>query len=322
MPSSYIKPEVVLAATHGLLEREIVLPQLVWRDPVSNFAGAKNETVSLRLPAYVKANKRALRSGSTRATTDRHQRIVDVRLDTDIYLDTPITDEELSLDIVSFGTDVLTPVVNAFGRALEDEVSDLILGADYDLTGEAFSDSTDKAIREWIISLAQQLNDANVPATERTLLVGTEIAASIQASDFFSTASAYSGAASMLSSATLSASLYGFRIVVSNQLPTDGAVAFHRTAFALSSFAPKVPDSVKWAARSAVAGIGLRHVKVTDQAEVADIFKTDAWVGSSTVYDYGELTEGIFEPSEDPDIENGTDKLFVRAVAVGLDDES
>lgn len=322
MTSSYIKPEVVLAATHGLLEREIVLPALVWRDPVSNFAGAKNETVSLRLPAYVKANKRALRSGTTRSTTDRHQRLVDVRLDTDIYLDTPISDEELSLDIVSFGTDVLTPVVNAFGRSLEDEVSDLILNTPYDLIGAAFDDSTDKAIREWMVSLAQQLNDANVPVTERVLLVGTGIAASIQASDYFSTASAFSGAASLLASATLSMNLYGFRVVVSNQLPTDGAVAFHRTAFALSSFAPKVPDSVKWAARSAVAGIGIRHVKVTDTEEVADIFKTDAWVGSSYVYDYGTLNGDIFEPSEEPDIEGGTDKMFVRAVAVGIGAES
>ena len=57
---------VGLSTALGLLTRESALPRTVWRDPVGDFAGAKNDTISVRLPAYAPARTRVLRSGSAR----------------------------------------------------------------------------------------------------------------------------------------------------------------------------------------------------------------------------------------------------------------
>src|SRR5690606_34951668 len=43
-----IKPEVVVSAALGILSREVVLPALVWRDAGGDFAGAKDDTISIR----------------------------------------------------------------------------------------------------------------------------------------------------------------------------------------------------------------------------------------------------------------------------------
>ena len=57
MANSFLKPEVIAATSLGLLQREVVLPRLVWNDAVSDFAGAKNDTVSIRVPARLEARE-------------------------------------------------------------------------------------------------------------------------------------------------------------------------------------------------------------------------------------------------------------------------
>src|ERR1051326_5349570 len=129
--SEFLKPTVIVSTALGLLVRELTLPQLVWRDPVGDFAGAFNDTISIRLPAFVNARSRTLRSGATRTKDQLFERKVDLTLDTDVYLDVPITDEHLSLDIVNFGVQVLNPMIAGVGRTIEDKLTDTITGASY-----------------------------------------------------------------------------------------------------------------------------------------------------------------------------------------------
>src|SRR5581483_5421013 len=100
MSSTFLKPTVIANTALGLLTRTVTLPRLVWRDPVADrYIGALNDTVSIRLPAFVTANERALRSGDTRTKTSLFERKVDITLDTDIYVQTDLSDELLVLDI-------------------------------------------------------------------------------------------------------------------------------------------------------------------------------------------------------------------------------
>ncbi|HYF74058.1 MAG TPA: hypothetical protein VD864_14605, partial [Nocardioides sp.] len=112
MANSFIKPERIAAQALGLLEREIVLPALMWRNAGGDFAGAAGDTITIRVPARTTARTRVLRGArayntsvtSADGTTDTNvagagiitmdeltETSVDVTLDTDVYNAIPIT---------------------------------------------------------------------------------------------------------------------------------------------------------------------------------------------------------------------------------------
>lgn len=309
--SDFIKAEKVVRTSLGLLEREVVLPRLVWRDAGGDFAGAKGDAVTLRLPAYGVANTRALRGGGARTKSSLHERKVVVTLDTDVYMDVPVTDEELTLDIEDFGGQVLNPVNAAVARGLEDELVDTITGASYDLTVDLDLEDLKGSFAE----AREKLNKARVPMSGRTLLIGSEIdSALIQVDNLVRFDQ--SGSTDTLREATIGR-VYGFNVVVSNEIAPDEAYAFHSTAYVLSSRAPIVPAGAPWGASNSFAGFAIRNVRVFDPDEVEDRFIADAWVGSNIVTDQGSLDEdGRFTPSEEPDdtTPTPTDQKFVRAV--------
>jgi len=309
--SDFIKAEKVVRTSLGLLEREIVLPRLVWRDAGGDFRGAKGDAITLRLPAYAVAKTRALRSGDSRTKSALHERKVVVTLDTDVYMDVPVSDEELTLDIEDFGAQVLNPVNAAIARGLEDELVDTITGADYDL-----EDAIDLNDLKGSFAYAREcLNKARVPAGGRTMLIGSEVdSALIQVDNLVRYDQ--SGTTDTLREAMVGR-VYGFDVVVSNEIAPDEAFAFHQTAYVMSSRAPIVPAGAPWGASNAFAGLAIRNVRVFDPDEVEDRFIGDAWVGSNIVTDQGTLDEsGRFTPSEDPDdtTPTPTDQKFVRAV--------
>lgn len=306
--SDFIKAERVVRTALGLLEREVVLPRLVWRDAAGDFRGAKDDTISIRLPAYAVAQKRTLRSGASRNKSTLHERKVDVTLTTDIYMDVPVSDEELTLDIEDFGAQILNPVVSGVARGLEDELVDTITGATY-----ANEFAIDLSDLKGSFALAREyLNKAQVPAGGRTLLIGSEVdSALIQLDNLVKFNE--SGTTDTLREATVGR-VYGFDIVVSNEIAPDEAYAFHRTAYVLNSRAPIVPAGAPWGATQSFAGFAIRTVRVFDPDEVEDRFIADSWIGTSVVTDSGELdADGRFVPAEDPD-DSGASDLFVRAV--------
>lgn len=306
--SDFIKAEKVVQTSLGLLEREVVLPRLVWRDAAGDFRGAKGDTISMRLPSYAKAKKRALRSGAARVKSQLHERKVDVSLSTDVYMDVPITDEELSLDIENFGTQVLNPVLGGVARTLEDELAERITGATY-----AKSIELDMAqIKAVVAEAREMLNKANVPAGDRTLLIGAEVDTAIIQLDNFVRLD-QSGTTDTLREATIGR-VYGFNVVTSNLVAPGEAFAFHKTAYVLNSRAPIVPAGAPWGATSSFAGFAIRTVRVFDPDEVEDRFVADAWCGANVVTDQGSFNaNGMWEPAEEPE-DDESDAQFIRAV--------
>src|SRR5690606_30608176 len=132
MAHDFIKAEKVLFAGLGALEREVVLPSLIQRNAFGDFKGAKNDTIIITIPAYTSARQRVLRSGSTRSRDNLNEGQVSVTLDTNLYKDVLITDEELTLDIRDFGEQVMQPITNAMVRGYEDEVGELMEDASYE----------------------------------------------------------------------------------------------------------------------------------------------------------------------------------------------
>jgi len=291
--NSWISATKVVRTALGLLEREVVLPNLVWRDAGDSFEGVVNSTVSLWLPAYMTARSRTLRSGTPITIDDLTETKVDVSLDTAVYKAVGISDEDMTLDIVDFGAQVLNPMISAVARGVEDNLATTIVGAPFATTIEV--DNTDPFAS--ILDARAALNKANVPMDGRTLLIGADLERKLLGSTRFNASvSGDNVAEGALRDATLGR-LAGFRIVTSNAIDPDEGVAFHQTAFALAMRAPVVPDGASWGESRSANGLAMRVLRDYDFLNVRDRALADVFIGSDYVPDIGVVdSEGRFTP--------------------------
>jgi hypothetical protein len=287
--NSFIKAERIAAQALGLLEREIILPGLVWRDAGGDFAGAAGDTITLRVPARTQARTRQLRG--TRPTASEGNGIitmdeltetsVDVTLDTDVYSAIPITDENLTLDITDFAAQVAEPQVRAVAEGIENAVAAEMTGATYASTitmGTAEGDQYDALVDARIA-----LNKANVPMTERFLVIGPDMEGRLLKSDELHQVDK-SGSDSALRDATLGR-IAGFTAVVSNALPGNVGFAFHRTAYVLGMRAPVVPAGASAGASTSAYGLSMRWIRDYDFRNLQDRSLYDTYIGTNIVAD-------------------------------------
>ena len=316
MANSFLKAERIAAQALGLLEREIVLPALVWTDAVGDFAGAAGDTISIRVPARTTARTRTLRGA--RGTASEGEGIitmdtlaetkVDVTLNTDVYSAVPVTDEELSLDITDFGAQVLTPQVRAVAEGLENAVAAEMLGASYatTVTVPAVDDGTPASDPfNALVDARVALNRANVPMNDRTVVLGSSMEGVFLKSSHLNRVDA-SGTDAALRDATLGR-MAGFnQIVVSNALPENVGFAFHRTAYVLSMRAPAIPQGATFGSSQAYQGLAMRWLKDYDFRNVQDRSLVDAYYGTNVIADGPDSGDADTEPD------------FVRAVKLEL----
>jgi hypothetical protein len=326
--SDFIKAERVVATALGLLLREVVLPNLVWRDAGGDFRGVKGDAITIRLPAYAPARKRALRSGAARTKDSLHERSVVVTLDDDIYKDVPISDEEMTLDILRFGEQVLNPIITGIGLELENGLATLISGATYQSTINYSAAGDPDLPYDVLVDAGEKLDNAHAPAGGRVVVLGSGVKSDFLKSPKLSDVDR-SGTSAALRDAEVGG-LAGFdRIFKSNAIPANEAYAYHRTAYVMSQRAPVVPNGAPWGATQSFQGMAIRTVQIMDPDTVENRFIADSWVGYNTVLDHGHFDAdpalgGKFVPVEDPDTpitgqpnawENDLERL-VRAVKI------
>lgn len=283
MANVFLKASRIAAASLGLLERDIILPALVWRDAGGDFAGAGGDTISVRVPARTQARTRALR-GSRSAAVIQHSALtetkVDVTLDEDVYNSIPITDEELTLDIVNFGDQVLRPQVRAVAEGLENKLANEMMGATYATT--LALDTTDPY--KTLVDARVALNKDNVPMSERTVVVGADLEGLFLKSPHLSEVDK-SGSDSALRDAVIGR-IAGFgNVYVSNALPADVGFCFHRTAYVLNLRAPKVPAGATRGSSQAFQGLAMRWLQDYDYDYAQDRSLVDVFAGSNIVAD-------------------------------------
>ncbi len=312
MANAFLKPTKIVSTGLGLLEREIVLGGLVYRDAAIDHQGAANDVVSVRFPAYVEATERTLRAGTpVTFAEDLTETKVDVTLSKDIMVPKAITDEQLTLDITDFGEQVLNPIVSATARGVEKVIADTMIAATYQTT-ISWNESSPRVS---VISARRALHDANVPQSGRALVLGSGLEASLLADDLFIRADA-SGATSALREAQLGRIL-GFDVYTSNLIPPYAAYAFHKSAYVLASRAPVAPQGAVWSASAAHAGFAMRVLRDYDAAYLRDRIITNSYVGCAPVTDEGTINGfGKFTPAA------GQGAKFVRAVKLGSNTSS
>lgn len=307
MASVFIKAEKVVRTALGVLERDLVLPNLVWRDPGGSFVGAKNDTITIRLPAYTSARERVMRSGSTITLDDLDETSVDVKLDTDVYKAVKISTEQLTLDIEDFNAQVLAPVMSAVTRKIEDKVAAQMMASVY--KKQLVFDANDP----WksLVDARVALNNANVPPDGRFLAAGSAVEAALLKSDRVSLVQ-NSGDPQALRDATLG-KLAGFQLVSVPGLDPDVAIAAHRTAFVLSTQVPVKSQGITWGETAQWNGFSMSVLADYDPTILSDRFVAHVYEGTATTYDRGTIdANGKFQATE-----SGSDSpILVRAVAL------
>jgi hypothetical protein len=303
--NQFLKPSVIASASVGLLLPELVVARTVWTDAINpgEFTGALNDTVSMRVPARRNYRKRTLRAGTPIVNDASNEYSVPVKLDTDVYNGAPITDEELTLDITDFGRQVLQPQVRAVAEGVEDEVIGEIETATY--AAGMTIDPTDAEYvvsgeTDWfLVALAASaaLDKKKVPNSDRFLLVGTNVKYEILASDRFAKYNEVGpDAADALRRASLGR-IANFEVVHSTEIDEDSAYGYHRTAFVLTTRAPKVPQGVAFAQIQSASGdvgyyqgLSLRWLQDYDYTNTTNRSLVNTWVGTATVKDPVDIT--------------------------------
>lgn len=287
MANTFIKAAQIVQAATLLLQREIVLPRLVWRQADANFVGALNDTITLRVPAVRVARTRVMRSATALVADDLAETSVPVKLDTHVYDLLNITDEQLTLDIVDFTTQVLNPQMRGVAEGLEDVIGTELAAANV-AAGQELTPLESEEPYDMAVDAARILNDLKVGRVGRTLLVGSEVEAWLLKSDKLSKVNE-SGSDSALRDAIITR-VAGFTVVGSQAIASDVAYAFHATAIALAVVAPALPSGAVMKERVSIAGLALRFLRdynPTNATGPVDRSLVDAFVGAVSVEEAG-----------------------------------
>lgn len=287
MANTFLKPEVINRTALTLLQREIILPRLVWRFGQSDFRGAKDDTITLRLPAVLTARDYEWRTRNNAIVIDDLTEIgVDVTLDTHPYSAVAITDEQLTLDIISFGEQVLQPQVRAVAERLENLIVTTLGGAIVPADAELAHTIGTTDGYTTAVNARKILNMHNVPMAGRVLLLGANLEADFLSSDHLTLVD-QSGSDSALRDGTLGRIL-GFTIVTSNAIDPDIGYAFHATAIAFGNVAPVVPDGAVAGASETSNGLAMRWLRDYDPNYLRDRSVVSSFAGAASVEDDGE----------------------------------
>lgn len=313
MANEFVKAEQVVRQLLGVLARDTVLAQFVWREPQpERFRGAKDDTVSLKLPAYTTARTRVLRSGTPLVKDSLTETKVDVTLDTHIYKLIGVSDEEMTLDIEDFGQQVTAPAGGAVVRQIDDSIGAEMAAADTEV--DVSLDPDDPYLG--LVDARTALNMHNVPPGQRFLAVGANVESAILKSDRLSKFDT-SGSSDAMREAIIGR-IAGFTAVTAVGLDPDVAIAAHRTAFPMVLITPTVPAGASWGTTQSFNGFNLRVLRDYDPTSAdgpEDRLLTDAFMGTGVTMDRGTIdSDGRFVPSVD-----GTDDpILVRAVKATL----
>lgn len=313
MANEFVKAEQVVAQMLGVLERDTVLAQFTWRDIAADrFKGAKDDTVTLKVPAYTSARTRVMRGGTQIVVDELTETSVDVKLDTHVYKAIGVSDEEMALDITDFGEQITAPAMGSVVRKVDDLVGAEMASASPEV--EVTLDEDDPYLG--LVDARLALNLHNVPASQRFLAVGSNVEGALLKSDRLSKFDT-SGSSEALREALIGR-IAGFTAVTAIGLDPDVAIAAHRSAFPLALVAPDVPAGASWGEKRTYRGLQLRTLRdydPTGSTGPQDRLLTDTFMGVGTTLDRGTIdSDGRFVPSED-----GEDaEILIRAVKLSL----
>ena len=280
--------------TIELLRRQVVLPALVSRVGSADYDGSGGKT-TLRIPVPRAAREQKTR-GAAIVFDDLEEQEVDVTLK-HWYDAANLSDEEMTLDLISYGRQVLAPQVASVAEAAEDELAK-VMGAvspDLEIVWGAKPDAA--ADEDVLLAIRERLSDNDCPLGNRAVVVATDVARRLLKIPKFSQADTRGPAgATALEQAELG-TLYGMQIVESTALGKKIAVGFHRSAFGYGQKAPIVPPGV-FGGSIADSGLALRVVRAFNAGTLNTASVVSCFAGAATVEDDNEVLRAVLVGEE------------------------
>lgn len=295
--NQFLNPERIISQGLGLLQRELILPRLVQRMGVDDFRGVKNSTVDVRVPSLLKGREYEWRTRSAPIDVDELQEFsIPVALDKHPYSAVQITDEELTLDINSWGEQVARPQIRAVAEQLEGYVAAAMETATYRHTVSYVEGDPDAADDRSFFRAAAEarkaLNVENVPVDGRVLLLGADVELAALSSAHLIKANE-ADTDETLRNAVIGR-IAGFTVIGNvNSIPADFAVAMHPTAFAFANVAPVVPAGAPMGAGMVYEGLAMRWIRDYESDYLRDRSVYSAFAGAASIEDGRDLTSPV-----------------------------
>ena len=241
----------------------------------------------------LKGREYTFRTRSAPITVDElNEMIVPIVLNKHVYNAIGLTDEELTLDIVDWGTQVATPQTRAVGEKLEDLIAVGMAGADtrYEVDWEPDpDDEDDRSFYKTAVRARKHLNDENVPMNGRAILLGSNAEEAALNSKHLVDVDT-SGTDNALREAIIG-KIAGFLVVTSNAVDPDFAQAFHSSAYVFGNVAPEVPAGAGDGATVTFEGLAMRWIRDYDSDYLRDRSVYSSFAGVSSVEDGRNMDE-------------------------------
>jgi hypothetical protein len=296
--NAFLKAERIISQGLGLLQRELILPRLVVRYGKADFLGAKDDTINIRIPSLLKGRDYQWRTRTAAIIVDElDETSIPITLNKHPYSAVSITDEELTLDITSWGEQVAVPQTRAVAEKLESYIAAAMAAANFrhevafvEPDYEAHPDS--RAFYATMVKARQALNEENVPAEGRVAVLGSAVeAAALQSKHLLEAdKSAFDGTLRE----GIIGRIAGFTVIGNvNSVPPTFGVAMHPTAFALGNVAPDVPSGVSAGAGLVFDSLAMRWIRDYDPDHLRDRSVYSAFAGAASVEDGRDLVSPV-----------------------------
>lgn len=280
--NTYIKAEKYVGLAIAALERELVLPNLVTRFSGENFKNAADDTVVVwKTKGITQARDYEWRTRNAPIVLDEIYRTsASIKLNNHMYSGVPLTDEELTMDVTSFGTEILLPQMEAVRDRFESKLVAALNAAHFPALPAAAEDGDPY---KYALAARALLNKQGTPASNRYLLVGTDVEGWFLNSPKLVTMDP-SAATNAFREAQLGR-LAGFTIVTSQLIDSNAIFALHPTWGVLSSLAPEIPAGVTYGARASHDGLSMRVIRDYDPAFLRDRSIVSTYWGFNEIMD-------------------------------------
>lgn len=309
MAHAFLKPETLVNASLGTLERELVLTQFLWRDAEAYFTGAtgpKGDKISIRVPGRMTEGRELAWRTSARTiiTDDIKEGSIDVILDTYAYKAVDLLDEELTLDVEPFGDRVLRPMTQAVAEHIENKIATFIQSTTFVHTVE-IALTGERRVYNALIKARGLLNRSFVPRADRICIMGSNLE-EIALQDPSLVDVDRSGSTAALRDASIGR-IAGFEIFGSDNIDPDEMYVFHRTAFPAVFRAPKPARGVAFSSSATFNGLALTYWEDYNSVNASDRAFVGTFFGLNRTLDPVDLTDPAGA------------KHFVRGVKLILD---
>lgn len=286
MPHVFEKPNRIIETAVRALQDELVLPGTVWLNGFgTDFSGLLNDTITIRIEQPTTADKFNLRATGVDRTLNKKtltETTIDVKLTENVYNAVDVTDEEHTLDIMSFASKVLSRQVRAVAAQIEYDLSSVISTAPYKQVHGAAADG----LYDAFVDADTQLNMDRIPRAGRNLIVGASVYQALRKDDRFTRAdSAGDTFASQALRDALISRIAGMNVFLCDTIPNGAAYVYHPTAFAMVSRAPKNPISNVANASYGVNGLAARWVADYSPEDWADVSVLNTYTGYKVIID-------------------------------------